>query len=71
MVDADAHAQMLEVFGGEKLDVFEDSYREFLVAVRVVCLLCPFCQLEGSILRTLLVVLRDSTESLCSHDLAL
>jgi len=71
VANADAHAQMLIVLGSEQLDVHEDSYLEFLVAVRVVWLYCSFCRLEGGVLRALLVVLHDSTELLCSHDLVL
>jgi len=71
VANADAHAQMLVVLGSEQLDVLEDRYLEFLVAVRVVWLYCSFCGLEDGVLRALLVVLHDSTELLCSHDLAL
>ena len=71
MVDANANAQILVVFGRDQLDVLEDSYLEFLEAVRVVWLIFSFCRLEDGVLRALLVVLRDSTESICSHDLAL
>jgi len=39
VVDANANAQILVVFGRDQLDVLEDSYLEFLVAVRVVWLI--------------------------------
>jgi len=61
----------MAVFGSDNLDVPENIHLDCLVAVRVVQLFCPFGQLEGGVLCTLLFILGDSTEAAGSCDLSL
>ena len=69
--DVDAHAEMFVVFGGNQLDILEDSHLNFLIAVRVGWFLGPFGRLEGGFLGAVLLFLCDSAESPCLINLAL
>jgi len=71
LVDADAHAEMFIVFGGNQLHILEDGHLDLCIAVRVEWLLRPFRRLEGGILRAFWLVLYDSAESPCLFDLTL
>jgi len=67
----DAHAEMFVVFGGNQLDIFEDSHLDLFIAVHVGWFLGPFGRLEGGLLVSVLLILCDFVESPCLVDLAL
>ena len=67
----DAHAEMFVVFGGNQLDILEDSHFDLFIAVRVGWLLGPFGRLEGGLLSAVLLILCDPAESPCLNNLAL
>ena len=51
------------MFGGNQLDILEDSHLDLFIAVRVGWFLGPFGRLEGRFLGAVLLFLCDSAES--------